>query len=345
MLLWWLWMAVEITVFSSPEKRALFRNLTCYVMFPLPAALLIAHERARIERFAYAHIVTTLVGGLFAFEKLGLSLADLLGNPTLNNTNIVRLNIANYHWFAYGYAVSLILSVTLYLQARRAGTRLVLGLVAAANIYMLFLSGSRQALNGSALLVVLMCLWALGRAQIPRARTLLLLLPGAGLGVALFLAAPQLIVRPGEGGFLDTLDITGDRGGLWMAGLEYFYQSPLWGAGFEHTNYAHNVLIGALADQGLVGLAFLLGTLAFFAQCCRGLWRGLGDLAVWRMGFAMVGCFSLITGLVSSDTLSIWYFYLASAVLWRLGQLDTPALHAEQATARPAQPAATQIRA
>ena len=53
------------------------------------------------------------------------------------------------------------------------------------------------------------------------------------------------------------------RSSLWALGLQEFIASPIWGNGFQVN--AHNLFVGTLAAQGVIGLIFLIGFLLFIA--------------------------------------------------------------------------------
>jgi O-antigen ligase len=129
-------------------------------------------------------------------------------------------------------------------------------------------------------------------------------------------------LRDDNTSYTSTLDAAGNRGWLWEIGWVNFLASPIWGWGFEKNVYSHNLFIGALADQGIVGFIFLLGVIVFFIRRSRGVWSGRGpaNVAIWRAMFVCIGIFGLSHGLVSSDVFSEWHLYWSAAFLWWLGQ-------------------------
>ncbi len=108
-----------------------------------------------------------------------------------------------------------------------------------------------------------------------------------------------------------------DRSSLWIGGWQAFLETPIWGTGFTYP-YTHNMFIGSLAEQGLVGTAFLLGYFYFLARQSQVVFNGRGDdsRAIWRMTFFGIIVFGMTHGLASGSPISVRHLYWAGAMLW-----------------------------
>jgi len=83
------------------------------------------------------------------------------------------------------------------------------------------------------------------------------------VAIWLYGLAPEQITRAPEGaGGWALSGAVEERSQLALAGWRDFLGSPLWGWGFTRY-YSHNLFVGTLADQGLVGAAFLATMLPF----------------------------------------------------------------------------------
>lgn len=321
MIAWWAWMFLILTVFDAYNKRDFLRTLILYVMIPLPIVLLFGRDLKRVKGFALAFIITTMIGGWQAISILKISLEYLAQDPTLTRIGVIRLGLGNYHWFAYGFAITLLFSIGLYLQAKNPFKAVLLLGVAAYSIYFLFMAGSRQSLNGVGIAALILAGWSIRRKGMPTARVGIIAGLAIFIGLTLYAIAPELILRTNEADYGTTFDVFSDRGGLWLKGWTIFLTSPIWGTGFEYSVYAHNLFLSTLADQGLVGFILLVGFLGFFFRRSRTVWAapGSADLAIWRACFTCIGLFALIHAQASNDSISVWHLYFSAAFLWALG--------------------------
>lgn len=334
-LLWVIWMMLLLQLFKPERAFTLIRILVFYILPGLPFMLLIASDVRRLRGFAVAYLLTSIVGGWFAITLLGIPLDYLLVDPTLKGTNVIRLNIPNYHYPAYAFSIALILSIGLFLESRRWYTGLLYLAGAGLCVYLLLLCGSRQSINGSLFAAAAFVLWAMGRTGPVKARAVLILSLLLTIGVALYQTSPDLILRreEGEQQIGSTLSLVDDRGAIWARGWQYFADSPVWGAGFYYNS--HNLFIGTLADQGIVGGIFFLGVLYFAFSQSRRAW--LGDQSdaggVWRMAFLGILIFTVVHSQASGNAFTVWHLYWAAAAQWWLRNLADEAPAAEPAPA------------
>ncbi len=110
-----------------------------------------------------------------------------------------------------------------------------------------------------------------------------------------------------------------ERGPYWEQGVRQFLQNPIFGAGYASDTNAHNLFIGVLADQGLVGMFFLFGFIFFFIQ--QGLrirFRGDKQKFFWSIGILSIGIFGFIHGQASGTPISLWHVWWSAAMVWIL---------------------------
>jgi O-antigen ligase len=229
MVLWWLWIVLLIFLYKAEGSRGHYRNLVFTVCLPLPVIILAARDFSEVRAFAITFIATTLIGGWFALSMEHITLEYLLGDPLLKDAGVKQLGIVSYHYFARGYALSLLLSLVLFFESRRRRLNLLFVACAALCIYFLFLVGSRQSLNGALVSGGLFVLWALLRVNLPRRQVLLVTAALAGIALYIYQTNPNLLLRADESDLSDTIDLLGNRGDLWQRGWDTFVASPLWG--------------------------------------------------------------------------------------------------------------------
>lgn len=318
-LLWYLWMMILVLISFPSEENNLLHSLLLYLLIPLPFIYLVAQELKRIKRFAIAFIVTTIIGGIMAFNIINISLAQAIADPTLLSFGILRLNIINYHWFSYDFVISLIFIVTLFRLHSNLFIRLLLAAAAMYCIYLLLLLGSRQAMAGAALSMLLFLLIVAARSRQNTIGVLLLVVSLIALGVAIFVYAPELVLRSYESDVSQSFDLEARRGEYWQLGWNIFLSSPVWGSGFRDF-IAHNLFIGTLAEQGFVGLVFLLGFFTFcFKQIVPIFQAPIDDeRTIWGIAFSCVIIFGIIHSQVSGSAVSVWHFYWSAIVIWIL---------------------------
>lgn len=334
--LWLGWMLLLLGLYRPERGFGLLRILIFNILPGLPIVLLIASDLRRVRGFATAYLLATMVGGWFALAMLDIPLAYLLVDPTLSNTPVIRLNLTNYHFFAYSFSMALIMAVGLVLESKGWLRSLFFMACAAYCVYFLFLAGSRQSLNGAAVALAVMGFWALRRTGAMRARALLALVLMLVLGGALYQIAPELILRTegGEHEISAVFALFEERGWIWQIAWRIFLTSPLWGVGFAFN--AHNILVGILVDQGLVGMIFFLGFLAFALRQSWRVWFGdqSDPAAIWRVTFFAVLLFGLVHSQASGNVFTVWHLYWSTAFLWWLSYLADHEPAAERTVAR-----------
>jgi len=333
MAVWWGWMLLIIGLHDVDQviKDQILLSLLFYTVAPLPIFLLFATDVQRVRGFALSYLLTTIVGGLVTLSRLsalGISLGYLFSDPVLSQYGIGdtgwfihTMGIVNYHWFAYAFGVSFILLMALSQQNRRGYGYLITTIGAAYCAYFLLIANSKQAMGGMAIAGLLFALWA-ARDVKAISRLRLILLVGAVMAtvVSIYLMRPELVLRS-AGSVFEAFNIVEDRGIYWADGWDAFVRSPIWGDGFAgSSSLGHNLFISTLANQGLVGMVFLIGFLVFFGRQVPGVWarKGTPEQAVWRMAFLCVALFSLFVTQISGSPVSSWPLFWSAAILWRL---------------------------
>jgi len=259
---------------------------------------------------------------------LGYSLDVLLRDPLLteygSNVNhwfVYQLGILNYHQFAQGFGWSFIFLLAFWQEKHSKLAYPVLGLAGAWCVYFLLLSDSKQTMVATLIVGLFFTFWVLRWGNI-LFRTRILVLVGAigVIGVAILITRPDLVTGA-SGSFGEAFDLGAQRLPFWEEGIDAFDRSPLVGDGFAGTaSLGHNFFISTLANQGLVGMVFLLGFFAFFIKQIRGIWAGWGtrDQSVWRMAFFCLALSNLISGQASGAVTSSWAIFWSAAILWRM---------------------------
>jgi len=327
MLLWWGWMLLLLNQFDADEKIAVLRPILLNVIIPMPVILLLARDLARLRGFAMAYVLAAVVGCWLALDVYKIPLSYLLTDPALEGTGLVRLGLRNYHFFSHFCAIGFILATTLYLDSKSLLKQGLMLLCAAWCAYFLLLAGARQSMSGAIVCSVLILLWMIARGGPVRSvRALLLASVVTAMVIWLYQESPQLIIREDEAGNVaNSFNIFDGRGKLWAIGWGHFLTSPLWGLGFEQTVWSHNLFVGTLSDQGVIGMIFFVGFLVFVLRRMPAVWmRAEHDPRdLWRVAFFAIFLFGMIHGMASGNTSSTAHLYWSAAALWWLGQ-DVP---------------------
>ncbi len=325
-LCWWLWQILLLQLFDAWNMPAIRRNLVLLIIVALPPILVFANNVRRLAGFATAYTATTIAGGWIALAAHDIPLTALLTDPGLNSYGLTNLGVANYHAIAWTFGCALILTMAQYLQSRTLHAQLFLLGTAALLTQFLLLSLSRQSMAGAVICVVIFGIWALFSRNTSKPRVVTMVTGVILLVIAVYQIAPHLVVRQDEAGLLQAFDLVGERSVYWQTGWQAFVNSPLWGSGFT-TPYSHNLALGTMAEQGLVGLFFLLGYFYFVLRQARAIVSDRGDdeRAVWRVAFFLVVIFFVIHSMASGTTTNGRHLYWAGILLWFQSELVHPA--------------------
>jgi O-antigen ligase len=315
MLVWWGWMLALIYFLERPDlKIQILRDLLLYIMAPLPIMALFAHDVRRLKGFALAYVFTTLLGGFVSLAILNVSFVDFFRDASVG-TRLQFLGLDNYHYMGHALAISLILLAAFYQESKAKYLRLFYLLTTLCAVYFAMLVGSRQAIFSVSVVFGLFA-WTRLRSRKANFWALAVLFGlVVFLGYFMFREDPKLVLR--SSGSLDEAAALSysERWELWMQGLGLFASSPVWGLGFAKSQVAHNIFIGVLADQGVVGLILFIGLMVFFVRMAR---RVQGEPTIWGTAFLYIGFYALIHSQFSGNVLGVWELYWSSLFLWCL---------------------------
>lgn len=323
---WWFWMLLLIQLFMPDNGPALRRNLVLIIIAGIPALFLFGQDPRRVRGFALAYIGSAIAGGWIALTAYGIPITALLTDPSLGSYGLSNLGIPNYHAIAWTFGCALIMVMALYLQARSLFSLAGYMLLAVLCVHFLMLSLSRQSMAASIICLVLFAIWALFSRTTPKLRVLTLLVGVIGMVVILYQVSPSLVVRQNESGLLESFDLVGERSQYWLYGWTVFVEAPLTGSGMS-TTYTHNLALGTLAEQGLVGGFFLVAYLAFVLRQGQAILYGHGDpqRAPWQVAFFLIVLFFLIHSMASGTATNGRHLYWAGLLLWCQSVLVQPA--------------------
>jgi hypothetical protein len=320
---WFTWELILIQYGNSPYKSTILMSFVPRIIAPLPIIILFSNNIKKIYGFSKAYIITTLVLGLkIVFVNYKISLSVVLIDATFRSFGILFLNSTNYHWFSYPFAISLLLAIVLLISSQTIFNRLFYILSVLLCIYFIILSGSRQTIFGILIILIIFGIW-LFRNQKSNISTILYALLGIPIFVfsvySIYIWGIDVIVRSNEQGLLDSLDLIASRGIGWSNGIATFLRSPLAGSAFSMYG-SHNLFIGTLAEQGIIGFVFLIGYLYFIKIISHGIFKQqvINEFSLLRMAFFCIILFGLIHSQASGSVVSVWHLFWPAPFLWHL---------------------------
>lgn len=320
MLFWWVWLFVFIFLkSSSSDLFVVLKMFLLLIVIPLSFIVIFVQRLEHIKDFSMAYIGTTIFGGLLSLEILNVSISNVLTDPTLFSYNIIRLWIVNYHWFAYAFAISIIFVMTLFHTSKNILWRTILLGIAGICAYFLILLGSKQSIIGLGVSMLVFGIWLATRKRKRQFGTLIMISIFVFVTVTLYQLKPELILRD-SANLNEAFDPRANRTELWYEGIKMFFASPIWGDGLASYSYAHNLFIGTLADQGLVGGVFFFGFLIFSLRQSRKVLvsKDASELEIWKMACFCVFIFGLAHGQTSGSVISMTHLYWSALLLWYL---------------------------
>jgi hypothetical protein len=320
---WWFWALVLIFLFAPWHARHLYRNLFMYIILPLPAILLFSDQMSRVKGFAWCFILTTTANGLLIFIISGVIADPALYVSLMKRGYGAQIWIHNYHRIGAPFGISFIFLYGLILNSRRIISILILIILATFLFLTLYFINSRQLLLATLISMLVFVLWSI--FNIDKRKIILLLSICLVMLVGAFLHAGglKMLIRNDPVYYAEgLLEAWNMRANLWHDGFQVFLRSPLWGEGFQRNS--HNIFIGTLSSQGMVGFIYLFGFLWFITLQSWRFWqrRVNQERAVWFMAFQCIFLYGLIHSQFSGSSLSIWHFYWAAAFLWAFVSLD-----------------------
>jgi O-antigen ligase len=274
-----------------------------------------------------------VIGGAFAIKMLNIPFTYLLIDPTSITRKSFALGLYNYHWFAYQFVISLIFIFAIFMYIKNIIVRVTLILFAFLCVYFLLLSSSRQSIFGGVVALWFCFLWVeFSGTRAHRFWIVTLVIVVLISAYWLVEQAPNILRL----GFLSSGTTLPDSALIreilqkrsqvsWEVGLALIPESPIWGLGFSKYYVSHNLFLGTIVDQGIVGLVFLVGFLLFWVGEAQQSWRTSAQLEdkTWKLAMVAVMVFVLVQSQFSGNPLSEWAMWWSTAFLWCLNGLDT----------------------
>lgn len=318
MIGWWGWMLLLMDQFPVRELDSLFEPTVHYTILTMPTVLLIAGDVKRVRSFALAYIICSIIGVYYALRVIEIPLGYLLQDPGLEG--VLRLNLVAYPVFSRFLVIALIFCLAYFISMRRPMAAAVSLLGVALMAHAILLAGARQSMSGALICAALFLIWALRRGGALVSRALAIGALVVFLGLSIYQVAPHLVVRDDEANVEESFNLVGDRGIYWEQGFAIFRDSPVYGSGFVEHKISHNLFVGTLADQGVVGFGFLIGFLIFALRRVWIAWFSPADteLAVFRMALAAIFFYTLIHSQAAGNSAKLPHLYWPIAMLWAL---------------------------
>ena len=335
-----------------------FDSLMLLSLYFLFAALLMMLGQALRAEIGLPTLVTVLA----AFLLVGAELNTLAGilqhyrwntflNPfvTAKTSSAVYGNTAQPNHYADYLSLGMISLGLIYVQMPRRGwpAALLAALFAAPMLFVMVLSGSRSSWLYLMFASLLAFLW---QRRDKSLRPLLYYSLALLLGFGLMHVVVEIPWLAGSTGSVTSAErLFGDnasgaiRSHLWREAALIFAKFPLLGAGFgqfafQHQqmavemhypainglyNNAHNLVMQIAAEEGLAGVAMLLGTLGlwFWQSAVRG---AQFTLYHW-WGYAILA----VLGIHSLLEYPLWYSYFIGVAAVMLGIFDTKSYRLE----------------
>jgi len=333
MVLMLIWVQWGIAGLQQTEKNFILMDIV-----PTVLLVILPFNLLQVKRFAIGFIGAAIVGCYFALKVIHITPEILLRDPTLTRSGILRLDIVNYHWFSFPLGISIIFCLIYFLKTNNIIAKILAMIVIAYLAYFLLLAGSRQSIVGLPLAILIILAWVVINKNIKGGLILIPISIIFFIFISLTQIAPSLMrfQSMDQSDVLIELNPTVSRGDLWQNGLEIFQNSPIWGTGFSQSNISHNYFIGTLADQGVIGMIFLLGFLYFAFLQYKRAWQAKGNNEedYWRIGLLTIGMFGLIHGQVSGNPISIWELWWSLVLIWHLNSEPNPIYQKQQISSK-----------
>jgi O-antigen ligase len=327
---WWAWMIIVflafLPFFEHGTAENFYKNTILYILIPMPVIVFLPKQLDRVIYFAWAYLFAAVIGGIFAIMMLNVPLHSLINDPTSIVHISFALGIENYHWFAYQYAISLILIFSLFVYYNNLMTRVGLILLVLSCVYFLMLSSSRQSIFGLMIALLFSFMWVLFSGRNKYRYWIAVIVVVVGISAFRLIEQEPAILRIGfssGGTFLSQItmiqEILIKRSQLtWEQGFALVPDSPIWGLGFSKHYISHNIFLGTIVDQGMIGLVFLIGFLYFWTGEAVRAWRTPKqyDVYTWKLAMVSIMVFVLVQSQFSGNPLSEWAMWWSTAFLW-----------------------------
>ena len=322
--MWFIWFFILVILFDPYVRVNIIRNWLLICLLPAPFLAIFIRDHQQVRLLAISFVITKLSTEILYLISTGITVQEVISDPTFGGWGAARFGIVNYHWWGIGFALSAIFLFALFITERKSLPRVLYVLCFMLSIWLLLLSRSRQSIIGTGVALVIFCIWILrGQEKLLKKHVYQILPVLLLITILMYARSPNLFVRAYDA--TESVSVstameksTDVRVGLWSLGWDFFTESPIWGTGFVNTVLPHNFVIGTMADQGVVGLLFLISFLVFTFKQSAGTLKApdRSEITIWRMCWLCVVVFVLIRGQASGAIYSLWDLYWAAAILW-----------------------------
>lgn len=287
-----------------------------YIVLPIPIILSFSRDVKQIRLFAFAYVVATIINGLIILKMGGFNLGSSLLFELLADGDQIGKSILNYHRIGVAFGISLILLFYFFTSSKSVFKYVIIAMSFIFLFVMLFLIGSRQMIFAILLSLPIYLFVSIKTPHTNQKLGFFLL----GILILIFLNwlfenLGFLLLR-GQNLDYSIVDESSSRMNFWQKGLNSFFESPIFGTLFQTRN-GHNLFIGTLEAEGIVGLIFLVVYLLFVVRQIRVILR-VKDASFdnYTKAFIFILFFGLVHSQFSGDFISIPHLYWPAAVLW-----------------------------
>lgn len=316
-MIWWWFYTISIIIIAAPShlSMSLTRNLIMYIILPLPIIILLSKDLKQVKLFALGYIFVTILNGLLILNMGGFNIRNnFLSEIQTEGGQIIHV-VVNYHRIALAFGISFILLLSFYFTSK-GSTKHLLIIPIIFILLMMFLIGSRQMIL--AVILVFMINFIISIRTRRFANKVGLFLFGfviIGILNWLYINLGDLILRGGNFKY-SMNDAYSKRSFLWEKGFNSFLESPMFGTSFRTQN-GHNLFIGTMEVEGIVGMMFLMVYLYFVFRLVRNVNQRINlSSDFWGKAFILILVFGLLHGQFSGDFISIPHIYWSVGFLW-----------------------------
>ena len=293
--------------FSPADPRV--QNWKNYMIFPLLFLLVFNNTKniSEIKRLFVFMCISMFLMDYYTVNQIRW-ISSWFSRPKLNGTfvwlgpNEVAAFYASYTMVLFG--------VFLFIKEKR--WKIVLGVLILLNLYcdlFLFSRGEYMATLAGLLLISIV-------------RQKKLIIPIALLLIFWQVILPKQVVErikyTEQGGKLDAS--AANRLEYWQESINYFKESPLVGTGFNTFVYmglkrdTHNLFLRTLAEQGIIGLVFLLWIMILALKRGWRLYKNANDNFLKGLGLGFCAC--VIAVMVGNFFGDRWTYLQLGAYFW-----------------------------
>ena len=312
---WALYTLVVIAIASPPNEDMYIRNLLFYILIPSGVLLIISRDNTQIKGFAYGYVAYSVVNTYLILIMGGFSLNLNIFNQLTDSGSNVNSVIHNYHRIGSGFGITLILLYGLYIESKKILLKFLFAALFINSTVILFLVNSRQM---TIAVIISLSIYVYLNIKDKQKNKLNLIANWIIIMVlvsAILINWYDLTLR----GFSFDIALNSSlkfRSRLWAEGLNIALNSPFIGSSFL-TRQSHNLFIGTMEAEGIIGLFLLCTYLMFAFKMISFVLKGKQKLIdKWAKCFIVIFIFGLLHGQFSGDFISIPHLYWPIAIIW-----------------------------